>query len=365
MKFEQKYLWTGLLVFFAIIIVLAKYWNYVANPWTRDGQVRAKIVQITPRVSGLIVELAVKDNQFVKEGDLLFKIDPRTYKATLEQAEAQYDMTKDNYIAQEKNIEAAKAFIEVSRAQVEQAKTSIKELDATIAKNQAEYERQKELLPKKATSKRSVERAQANYEVSVQQRIGAISSVTEAEANVLQAEADLAEAEANLGALGDENAGLREARANVKQAQLDLEFTTVVAPADGYITNLNLWLGSQAVANQPVMAFVDINSFWIHGFFKENTIEHMKKGNKAIVVLMSYPNSPLQGHVDSIGWGIAQQDGSTGTDLLPNVSPTFEWIRLAQRIPVRVHLDEVPENVKLRVGTTASVLVMTDTDRTQ
>ena len=85
----------------------------------------------------------------------------------------------------------------------------------------------------------------------------------------------------------------------------------------------------------------------------------MRKGDKAIVTLMSYPESPIDGHVDSLGWGIAQQDGSTGYDLLPNVSPTFEWIRLAQRIPVRIHLDNVPETVQLRVGTTASVLVKT------
>jgi multidrug resistance efflux pump len=106
---------------------------------------------------------------------------------------------------------------------------------------------------------------------------------------------------------------------------------------------------------------VDVNSFWIHGFFRENSIKDMRKGDRAIVTLMTYPDKPLEGRVDSLGWGIAQQDGSTGFDLLPNISPTFEWIRLAQRVPVRIHLEEVPEDVKLRVGTTASVLVMTGT----
>lgn len=365
MKFEQKYLWTGLIVLLAILLAVYKYWDYVTNPWTRDGQVHAKVVQITPRVSGRIVELAVKDNQFIKEGGLLFQIDPRTYKASLEQAQAKYDKTIDSYLAQEKNVEAAKAQVEVTRTRVLQAQIKIKELDAEIEKNRAEFARQKELLPKKATSQKSLERAKANYDVSVQQRIGAEANVAEAEANLIQAEADLAEEKANLGESGDANASIREAKAAVEEAKLNLEFTTVVAPADGYVTNLNLWLGSQAVTNQPAMAFVDINSFWVHGFFKENTIEHMQKGNKAIVTLMSYPNSPLEGHVDSLGWGIAQQDGSTGTDLLPNVSPTFEWIRLAQRIPVRIHLDKVPENVELRVGTTASVLVMTDTNSSQ
>jgi multidrug resistance efflux pump len=127
------------------------------------------------------------------------------------------------------------------------------------------------------------------------------------------------------------------------------------------VTNLNLRLGSQAVANQPALALVDVNSFWIVGFFRENYIKNIRKGDRAIVTLMTYSDIPLEGRVDSLGWGIAQDDGSTGFDLLPNISPTFEWIRLAQRVPVRIHLGQVPEEVKLRVGTTASVLVMTGT----
>ena len=152
---------------------------------------------------------------------------------------------------------------------------------------------------------------------------------------------------------------LRAAKATLETAELNLEFTRMKASVDGYVTNLNLRLCSQAVANQPALALVDVNSYWIDGYFKENTIGHMRQGDRAIVTLMSYPDTPLEGHVDSLGWGIAQQDGSTGFELLPNVSPTFEWIRLAQRVPVRVHLTDVPDGIQLRVGTTASVLVMT------
>jgi multidrug resistance efflux pump len=126
-----------------------------------------------------------------------------------------------------------------------------------------------------------------------------------------------------------------------------------------------LRLGSHAVANQPVLALVDINSFWINGFFKETLIGKFRKGDKAIVTLMTYPDTPIEGSVESIGWGIAQQDGSTGSELLPNISPTFDWIRLAQRVPVRIKLNSVPEGVELRVGTTASVMVMTDSSQSQ
>ncbi len=125
------------------------------------------------------------------------------------------------------------------------------------------------------------------------------------------------------------------------------------------MTNLNLRLGSQAVADQAALALIDVNSFWIHGFFRENYIEPIRAGDRAIVTLMTYPDTPLEGRVESIGWGIAQQDGSVGDKLLPSISPTFEWIRLAQRVPVRVRLLTVPDTIKLRVGTTASVMVMT------
>jgi len=359
MKNYQKYVLTGIIVLIAVVLVLFKYWDYVTNPWTRNGQVRAEVIQITPRVSGPIVRLPVQDNQFVKAGDLLFEIDPRTFKASLEQAQAQYDKTGDDYLAQEKQVDAAQAQVDAARASVQQAKTKIKQRDSQIVKDKAEYERQQGMMPQKATSQKSVDRAKANYEVSVEKQKGAVAGVTKAQATLGQAEAALAEAKANLGAAGDANASIREARAAVRQAELNLEFTQVKAPVDGYITNLNLRLGSQAVANQPLMALVDVNSYWIHGFFRETTIEGIQKGDKAIVTLMTYPDTPLEGYVDSLGWGIAQDDGSTGFELLPNINPTFEWIRLAQRVPVRIQLDKVPEEVKLRVGTTASVLVKT------
>jgi multidrug resistance efflux pump len=290
MRVLSKYLLTGIVVAVAIGVALYKYWDYVTNPWTRNGQVRAQIIQITPRVSGPIVRLSIEDNQQVKAGDLLFEIDPRTYKAAVDQA---------------------KADLQQAQVQVDEAKD--------------EADRAERI------------RTQDPGAMSEQELISRQNDLRTAGATVLAAQAAL------------------------DNAQLDLEFTQVKAPVDGYVTNLNLRLGSQAVANQPALALVDIDSYWIHGFFKENVIEGIDKGDRAIVTLMSYPDKPLEGVVDSLGWGIAQEDGSTGYNLLPTISPTFEWIRLAQRVPVRVHLKDVPEGVELRVGTTASVLVMTGT----
>jgi multidrug resistance efflux pump len=358
---RQRYLLTGGVVLIAAAAVLLSYWNYVVNPWTRDGQVRADVVQITPRVSGPIVHLPIRDNQYVAADDVLFEIDPRTFQASLDQARAQLDQTGGNVEALEKQVDAAKAGVEVSRANIDKAKSSIAQFDATIAKNKAEYERQKELLPKRATSQKSVERTQANYEVSIQQRVSAVAGLSQARAGLIESQASLAEAQAQLGALGESNPQLRAAVAAVRQAELNLEFTEMRAPVDGYVTNLNLRLGTQAVTNQPALALVDVSSYWVSGFFRENTIADIRPGDRAIVTLMTYDDTPIEGYVDSIGWGIAQQDGSTGFDLLPNINPSFEWIRLAQRVPVRIHLTDVPEHIKLRVGTTCSVLVMTGT----
>lgn len=360
MKIDKKYLRTGVVVAVALMAVLLKYWDYVTNPWTRDGQVRAEVIQITPRVSGPIIQLSVNDNQSVKTGDLLFKIDPRTFEANLFQAQADYDKSLDNYRAQEKQVEAAKAQVDAAHASVSEAKSNIKELVSQINKDKAEFARQTELLPERATSQKSVDRARANYEVSVAQREGKLAALKQAEASLAQSEAGLAEAQATLGAAGKENASIRAAEATLEQAKLDLEFTEVRAPVDGYITNLTLQIGSQAVANQPFMALIDVNSFWVHGYFKETYIGQIKKGNQSIITLMTYPDTPIEGVVDSIGWGISQQDGSAGYELLPSISPTFDWIRLAQRIPVRVHLTNVPEHIDLRVGATASVLVFTE-----
>ncbi len=361
MKIDRKHMVTGAVVLLAILVLLWKYWDYVVNPWTRDGHVRADVIQVTPRVTGPIVELPIQDNQFVKTGELLFRIDPRTFEADLARARAQLDETGDSVRALEKQVEAARAAVEVARGNIQRAESQLVGYDATIARDKAEYERQQDLLPKKATSQRALEAAKANYEVSLQQKRSAEAQLIQSRANLLEAEADLAETEAKLGAIGKDNPQVRAALAALRQAELNLEFTEVRAPADGFVTNLDLRLGTQAVANQPALALVDVSSFRVEGYFRETRIGRIDAGDHAVITLMTYPDTPLTGYVDSVGWGIAQQDGSTGESLLPNISPTFEWIRLAQRIPVRVQLTDVPEEIKLRVGTTCSVLVMTGT----
>ena len=361
MKGKLKYLLTAIIVLIAAAVFALKYWDYVTNPWTRNGQVKAQVIQITPRVSGPLVKLPVKDNQFIKAGDLLFEIDRRTFEADLDQARAKLDNTRDQIEALAKQVEAAQADVEAADATIKQSEAAIKGYAGRVEETLKEYRRQKKLDKQGATSKRMVEESKANWVAAVNQKANAEAQLLQMQASLGEAIANLAKAKADLGAPGEQNAQVRLAKAEVQSAELNLEFAQQKAPVDGYVTNLNLRLGSQAVADQPIMALVDVNSYWVTGFFRENYIEDIRQGDRAIITLMTYPDKPLEGRVDSLGWGIAQQDGSTGYDLLPNISPTFEWIRLAQRVPVRILLDEVPEEIKLRVGTTASVLVMAGT----
>ncbi len=361
----MRILATGIVVLAAVVAVGVKYRHYIVNPWTRDGQVRAQVIQIAPRVSGPIVELPILDNRLVEPGDLLFEIGPRTFQSALDQARAELDQTKDEIVALSKQVDAEKAVVESSKAVIKQGEAAVEGYDARVLEKRQERDRQQKLQKQGATSTRAVEQAQANFQAATDQLQSAHAKLLGAQADLLQSEATLAKAEADLGASGEANARLRSAKAAVHQAELDLEFTRVTASVKGYVTNLNLRKGSQAVANQPALALVDVASFWVVGFVRETRVADIRPGNRAVVTLMTYPDIPLVGRVDSLGWGIAQDDGSTGYNLLPNISPTFEWIRLAQRIPVRVELDEVPDGVELRVGSTASVLVMTGTDAGQ
>jgi multidrug resistance efflux pump len=243
----RKYGLTAAIVLVTVIAMLLTYWDNLVNPWTRDGQVRAEVIQITPRVSGPLVDLPVADNQYVRAGDLLFEIDPRTFQATYDQKRAALDSTGDDVQALAKQVQSAEAGVAVAKAGLAQARTLVAEADATIEKNQAEYQRQQEMLPKKATSQKAVDRAKANYTVALEQRKASVAGIGEAQASLAQAEAALAEARAQLGAAGDANADIRQAQAALRQAELDLEFTKVRAPVDGYVTNLNLRTGSFAV----------------------------------------------------------------------------------------------------------------------
>jgi multidrug resistance efflux pump len=359
MRKLTSYLLTALVLAAAIASIAVMYSDYLTNPWTRNAQVRARVIQVAPRVSGPIVKLPIRDNQAVKAGDLLFEIDRRIFEAQLARAEANYDKTKDELVALSQQVAAAEAIVDQYKSAISESESEIDSANATLEEARVNRARSKALLEKGHITRVNVARLEKEYLVGVAAKKRADAALISAKSAVLQSKANLAKTRADLGAPGEENAQLRATKAALDEARLNLEFTRVTASVDGYVTNLELQLGSQMVANQPALALVDTGSFWIEAYFRETLIADIGPGQEAVITLMNNPDKPLLGTVDSLGRGIAMQNGSTGSDLLPNVSPTFEWIRLAQRIPVRIELQDATAGVELRVGATASVMVRT------
>ena len=361
MKPIVKIITTGVVVLAALGMIAYKYRDYTKYPWTRDGLVRAQVGQIAPRVSGPLVRVPIQNNQFVKRGDLLFEIDPSTFQANVNLARAQFDNMSDIVKSLFEQVEGLKRTVEQRQAEIGEAKFEVEGSTAQVENARISLGRAKELIAENVNTQRDVDDKSMAYQVALAQLGAARAKVSQMTAALAQAKDDLARGLADLGVLGEHNPRLRRAAADLEIAQLNLDFTKVRAPTDGYVTNLRLGVGDSAVAHQPMLAVIDAHSFYVQAFFRETIVGNFQKGDRAVVTLMSYPDTPLEGSVDSIGWGIAQQNGSTGFELLPSVQPTFEWIRLAQRIPVAVRIEKVPDNVKLRAGTTASVVVITGT----
>jgi multidrug resistance efflux pump len=361
MKPIVRIITTSTIVLAALGMIAYKYVDYIKYPWTRDGLVRAQVVQIVPRLSGELVRVPIRNNQLVKQGDLLFEIDPRTFQATVNLARAQLDNMRDILKSLAAQVEVMSATVAQSESARNQARFEEEGYAADAENARVEFERTKTLLAQGVTDQRDYDNKNTTYQEALAKLNSAKARVNQATAELDRSKDSLARAMADLGAPGEANPRLRRAQADLELAQQNLDFTKVWAPVDGYITNLQLRVGDSAVANQPIVAVIDANSFYVEAFLRETFIGNLQNGDRAVVTLMSYPDTPLQGRVESIGWGIAQQNGSTGFQLLPSVKPTFEWIRLAQRIPVIVGLEQVPDTVKLRAGTTASVVVMTGT----
>jgi RND family efflux transporter MFP subunit len=271
------------LIFGAAILIGRVLWvHYMDQPWTRDGRVRADVINVAPDVSGAVVTMPVADNQLVHKGDLLMEIDPSHYKIAVEQAQA------------------------------------------TVAARQADLRMRRDDAARRADLDNEV--------VSKESRDNASQAAYGAAANLQQAQAAL------------------------DAAELNLARTKVFAPVDGYVTNLNVHRGDYATTGAAKLAIVDSHSFWVYGYFEETKLPRVRIGDQAEMRLMS--GGVLKGHVQSISRGIYDRDNPQSRELLADVNPTFNWVRLAQRVPVRIHIDEVPEDVVLAAGTTCTVVVL-------
>ncbi|AIR89566.1 efflux RND transporter periplasmic adaptor subunit [Pseudomonas cremoricolorata] len=271
-----------LLVLTAAVFIGRQLWlDYMTTPWTRDGRVRADIINVAADSPGYVVDVPVRDNQRVRKGELLMQIDPAHYQVAVEQAKAL--------------VAARKAAWQMRQVN---------------ARRRADLD---------------------NLVISAESRDDARDIASTAQAEYQQAQAQLAAAELNLAR------------------------TRIVASVDGYVTNLNVHRGDYARTGEPLMAVVDAQSFWVYGYFEETKLPHVRVGDPAELQMMS--GERLQGHVESIARGIYDRDNPQSRELVADVNPTFNWVRLAQRVPVRIQIDAVPEGFLLAAGTTCTVVV--------
>lgn len=301
------------------------------EPRTDDASVRANVVGIAPHVGGPLVELNVVDNQAVHEGDLLFVIDPRPFEVELEEARAAMLLTRSEVAAIANAVEAATS--EVARLEAENSYAS------------EHVHRLEPLLPKQFVTKDKYEEAQVQSRSS--------------RAALERARQELARQQSLLAQFGDVNARVAAAEAQVNRAQLNLDYCRVHAPFDARVTNLNISRGEYALPGQQVFALVDTRAWYVMANFQETFLDSIRPDMPVEVYLMSYPNRRFRGTVQGTGWAVRPQDGVT-QGVLPDVKPTLNWVRLAQRIPVRILLEPPDAERPYRMGMTAVVTVRGD-----
>lgn len=294
----------------AIVLAHALWRDYMYSPWTRDGRVRADVINVAPDVSGLVTDVRVRDNQRVQKGDVLFVIDPVRFHDALAQANA-----------------------DIARMQAQMALAR-----AEVIQRQSEWSMRQQEAARRASLAGEVISSEVRSDYSAQAR---------------QA---LAAYQAAQAASQAADAGLQAALAAQQTAQLNLQRSIVRAPVDGFITNLNLYPGDYAAVGVARMALIDAHSFWVYGYFEETKIPGVNVGDRADIQLLS-GRVDLKGHVESIASGIADRDNPDSPNLLADVNPIFTWVRLAQRVPVRIALDRVPDDVHLASGMTCTVTI--------
>ena len=320
----------------AVLLVLFVY-NLFADritPYTSQASIGTFLVQIAPQVSGQVVAVDVRDNQLVKKGQSLFRIDPVPLEIARRAAEANLAVSIQNADSSEADVRVADA--QLSGQRVDLAATE--QLGKIVV----------DLAAKRALAETQAIRARAD--------------IDKTRAGLIRAEAEAHRARVRLGQTGYDNAQVRQALAALDQAKLDLRNSIVVAPADGAVTNLRLAPGQFTSAGQPVLSFLAGGPRWVSAAMRENQLGNIAPGNRVFVVFDDYPGRVFKAHVESVGWGIAQ-GGEAPTGQLPDVSAPSGWLREPQRFPVRIVLDPPDDASKAlppgRSGALANVVVLT------
>jgi membrane fusion protein, multidrug efflux system len=300
-----------------------------SHPRTDDAVVRANVVGIAPHVSGPILQLHVVDNQEVKEGELLFVIDARPFEAELAAAKAQLLLTRSQVDAMQRSVTAAAAELQRLEPEATFAAEHAQRLQGLTAEKYVTLDRFDEAKRNVATSRASLERARA----------------------------ELAKQKALLGQYGEENAHVAAAEAAVRAAELNVDYCQVRAPFPARVVNLNISQGEYAKQGQQVFALVDTRAWYVMANFQESYLEVIRPGMEVEVALVAYPGRRFKGIVQGLSWAV-QPDFAHTSEGLADVRPTLNWVRLAQRIPVRIQLEPPEAGFPFRMGMSAVVTVL-------
>jgi multidrug resistance efflux pump len=333
----MRFLITLAAVTLAALLGWAMLAVYMGAPWTRDATVRAYVVAMAPEVAGRIVELPVVDNKYVRKDDVLMVIDPTNYRIAVSQAQAAVQQAEASVQTIDAQIIVQQAQIAANEAQLNQAKAAL-----VFAKQEAE---RYQTLAKVGYG--TVQKAQQTAS-QLQQQDAAVQTALD-NLNLAQRQIQAQKAQ-RLSA----EASLAQAKAQLRQAQVNLERTRILSPADGYVTNLLAQLGDYVNVGVNTVSLVDANSFWVDGYFEETNLAPIRVGDPAQIKLMAYSDI-VRGHVDSIARAINVANAQPNGQGVATVNPIFTWVRLAQRIPVRIQIDEVPPGIILSAGMTATV----------
>ncbi len=330
MRLSNRIVLSGVVAIAGVLVLL--YLRHAERyPGTDDAYVDADVVQMVAQVAGPVVRLPIVDNQQVRASDVLFEIDPRPFQIAVDKAVAALETTGQNVSALADQVESAEARVSKARASLQLAEVQWRRIEP-LAKIGA---------------------------VPFQDRDKAQASLDGARSNLADAKAQRTKAQHQLGEAGEGNAELRSALAALEEAQLQLSYARVVAPVNGYVTDLTLSPGSYADVGSPMLAIVNTDSWRVTAYMKETQLRFIRAGQPARVHLPAYPDIVFEGSVQGIGWGIEQQDGAgaRGADGVPSVSPTVDWVRMAQRFPVRITLASPHPGRPLRKGMRASVRI--------
>jgi multidrug efflux system membrane fusion protein len=304
------------------------------RPRTDDAYLQADLVHLAPDVSGRIVELDVRDNQAVRRGDVLFRIDPEPYRMRVDQAraavqglEAKLALTADQVASQTSKADAAARGIGSAEAQRALASSTLARMEPLLGRGFVTAQQVDQARTARRTAQIALQQARLQADEARQAIIN--TKPTEAE--------------------------LEGARATLALAERDLSKTVVRAPCDGRITALDIAAGEFTANGHPLFTIIDTEHWYAIGNFRETELAGMVPGQRATVYVLAQPSRPVRGKVDSLGWGVAS-DVSATIGGLPHVERTLNWVRIAARFPVRVLLDTPPDDL-MRYGATAVIVI--------